>query len=102
MADLSLDDLFRAAMRLPADEQEVLVSRLAAVRQHGASRLTRDQVIADFEARKAGDRVKSIRSLRDKYAGTTLDALTDEQLRADIRQSSTEWESDLDDRLNAD
>jgi hypothetical protein len=101
MVDFTLDDLFRAALRLPPDDQEALVSRLSAVRQHPAA-ITREQLIAEFEARKAAGQAKSIRDLRDKYSGSALDSLTDEQLRAEIRQSAAEWKSDLDDRLEAD
>jgi hypothetical protein len=57
---------------------------------------TREDLIAELEALRAAGAFNNVESLRNKYANPALDALTDEQLSADIHEAATEWEKELD------
>lgn len=93
MADMTLDEVYRAAIRLSPEEQDALVARLQAARGR-SGKVTRESILAEFKRRKAAGLFPS-ESLRNKYANPEVDTLTDEQLREEIHKVATEWKQDL-------
>jgi hypothetical protein len=88
MAEFTLDDVYHAAMQLPPDEQDALFSRLQAARANTGS-ITREQVLAEFERRKAAGAFDNVESLRNKYRNSSFEALTNDQLRDELRNLNT-------------
>jgi hypothetical protein len=99
MTEMNLDDVFRAAMKLPPDQQDVLLSRLQTLRSR-PPRMTREQVLAEFERRKAAGAFDRVESMRNVLVNPAVNDLTDEELRSQLRGFSTEWEQELDDPSN--
>lgn len=95
MRDMSLDDIYRAARRLPLDEQEELIQRLQRARKD-KGRETRDEIIAELQRRRAAGLFDNIQSLRNAYATEGQPNVTDEELRREIRENSTRWKQDID------
>src|SRR5574341_1456766 len=97
MADMSLDDIYRAAIQLSPDEQAQLIQRLQTSSQPAASEpLTRAKALAELERRKAAGVFRNVEDLGNKYYHPRMDNLTDEQLLSDLHEIATEWESELD------
>lgn len=73
MSDVTLEKVLELAKQLSVEEQAALIEQL-----------------------KPSD------SLRNKYAEPRVDDLSDEELRASIRESAKEWEEELDEFVDTD
>src|SRR5688572_10443017 len=97
MADMTLNDIYRAALKLPPDQQSALIERLQMHRRAASDEpLTREKLIAELERRRASGAFEKTEDLRNKYYNPAADDLTDEQLRAEIYEIATEWKKELD------
>lgn len=54
--------------------------------------LTRQQLIAELDALRAAGAFDRVDSLRDQYANPALKTVSDQQLRAAIREAATEYQ----------
>ncbi len=97
MGTVTLEDVVHLAEQLTPDEQAALVKHLQARLQSAAPpyRLTREQVLAEFDRRKARGVFETAEILRNKYANPAID-LTEEELLGVIHEAATEWEKELD------
>jgi hypothetical protein len=94
---MTLEDIYRAAIQLPPDQQSALIERLQRHRSTVPHEpLTREKLIVELERRRASGAFKQSDNLMNKYYNPAVDDLTDEQLRADIHEFSTEWKKELD------
>ncbi|MEW6578262.1 MAG: hypothetical protein AB1435_03605 [Chloroflexota bacterium] len=90
------------AEQLDARDRAALVQRLqATLPPEGSIRVTREVLLAELEHLRAAGAFEGVESLRNKYAEPLLE-LDDDDLRASIREFSTEWEQDLDDLFDDD
>lgn len=89
MADMTLDDVYRAASKLPPDEQDELIKRLRT------STLTRERLARKLKALQGAGAFDSAGSLKGKHAsaGPAPDA---DEVEAYLKGLSREWENDLD------
>jgi hypothetical protein len=94
MADITFEEILRAAQKLTPHEKALLAQSLEISPLEMSP--TRAVLMAEFEALNSANAFDNVESLRNKYANPALDALTDEQLSADIHQAATEWEHELD------
>ncbi len=97
MGTVTLEQVVRLAEQLDAHDRAVLVRRLqATLLPEGGSGVTRDMLLAEHQHLRTAGAFERVESLRNKYAEPPLD-VSDDDLRASIREFSTEWEQDLDD-----
>lgn len=96
MGSMSFDQVLRAARQLTPQEQDEVIAHLRETPPSGRDAFLRETLLAEFERRKAAGVFDKVVSLRNKYANPALDALTDEQLLADLHDLTSEWEKDLD------
>lgn len=94
MADMSLEDIYSAARRLSPAEQEELIKRLRA--SGPSQRLTRHMIINEFRQRVAAGKFEGVESLLNKYADPNVVDISDEELRREIREASSQWKQDVD------
>ena len=94
MADITFEEIMQAAQKLNPQQRALLVQSLEIPVPDMEP--TREELIAELEMLRAAGAFNNVESLRNKFANPSLDALTDEQLLADIRESATEWEKELD------
>ncbi len=97
--DTTFDQVLQAAKQLTPEEQAALIAHLqsgsaASSAERGA--LLRQQLLAEFEKRKAAGAFDNLESLKGKYARAGAPADADE-MESYLRGLSTEWEEDLDD-----
>lgn len=95
MNKLTVEELVAAAQELPPGQRAILVSRLQQTEQEQKKGFTREQAIAELEALRAEGAFEQAESLLGKYAGIGVD-VSDEELRATLRESATQWETELD------
>jgi hypothetical protein len=93
MADITFEEILQAAQKLNPQQKALLIQSLEIP---PLDMPTREELIAELEALRAAGAFDNVESLRNKYANPAFDALTDEQLSADIREAATEWEKELD------
>jgi hypothetical protein len=99
MADITFEEILQAVQKLNPQQKALLGKALLAQRLEIPTlemSPTRESLIAEFEALRAAKAFDNVESLRNKYANPALDALTDEQLAADIHEAATAWEQELD------
>ncbi len=102
MSAVTLEQVVRLAEQLDAADRAALVQRLqATLPLESGLAVTRDMLLAELEQLRAAGAFAGAESLRNKYADPPLD-LGDEELRASIREFSTEWEQDLADLFDDD
>jgi hypothetical protein len=94
MADITFEEILQAAQKLNPQQKALLAQSLDILPLDMGP--TREDLIAELEALRAAGAFNNVESLRNKYANPALDALTDEQLSADIHEAATEWEKELD------
>jgi hypothetical protein len=94
MVHISFEQLLEAAKQLSPQQQDVLVRQLAHD-NIDLQPITRERIIAEFEARKAAGELEVTDSLRGKYARPDLD-ISEEELNSYLRDIGREWESELD------
>lgn len=94
MADITFDKLLQAVQKLNPQQKALLAQSLDTTTVEMGP--TREELIAELEALRAGGAFNNVESMRNQYADPTRDHLTDEQLAADIHEAATEWESELD------
>lgn len=105
MSTMSFDQILRAARQLTPQEQDELIAHLRSGNEPSPSErdeLLRERIVAEFERRKAAGAFENAAILRNKYANPALDALTNEQLLADLRDAASEWEKELNELDNND
>jgi hypothetical protein len=78
-----------------------IISVAAAFASQRSSRVTRETLLAELEQLRSEGAFEGVESLRNKYADPPLE-LSDNELRAGIRDFSKEWEHDLDDLFDDD
>lgn len=102
MADVTFEQVLELAEQLTSEERARLVERLQAtlpLQQTGP--VTREQLLAEFERKKAAGAFDNLESLRGKYANPDLD-VSEEELNAYLHQIRTEWEKEIDDIIGED
>lgn len=90
---LTFEQVVRAVHRWRPEQRAALVTTLQT--DEAASELTREQLIAELDALRATEAFGNIDSLRDQYPSPALWDVTDEELRAVIREAATEYKTDL-------
>ena len=94
MADITFEEILQAAQKLNPQQKAMLAQSLKITPLDVGP--NREELIAELEVLRSVGAFDNVESLRNKYANPALDALTDEQLSADIHETSTEWEKELD------
>jgi len=94
MADITFEEILQAAQKLNPQQKALLIQSLEIPPVDIGP--TREELIAELEALRAAGAFDNVESPRNKYANPALEALTDEQLSADIHEAATEWEKELD------
>ncbi len=94
MADLTFAEILQAVQKLNPQQKALLAKRLDLPPPDLGP--TREALIAELAALRAAGAFDHVESLRNRYANPALDALTDEQLSADIHAAATAWEQELD------
>ncbi len=102
MGPVTLEQVVHLAEQLDAHDRAVLVQRLqATLLPEGSHRVTRDMLLAEHQHLRTAGAFQGVESLRNKYAEPPL-SVSEDDLRASIREFSTEWEQDLDDLCDDD
>jgi hypothetical protein len=99
MSTISFDQALRAARQLTPVEQDELMAHLRGRNEPAPSEhdeQLRAHILAEFERRKATGAFENAAILRNKYANPALEAMSDEQLLADLHNIASEWEKELD------
>ncbi len=78
MADISFDDLIKAAQKLTPQQKQQLI--LSLHDDFEDFEPTREQLIAELDALRAAGAFDGVESLRDAYATPALEHVTDDQL----------------------
>jgi len=94
MADITFEEILQAAQKLNPQQKALLAQSLDMPPLDMGP--TREELIEELETLRAAGAFDNVESLRNKYANPALNALTDEQLSADIHEAATEWEKELD------
>jgi hypothetical protein len=94
MADMTFEEILQAARKLSLQQKALLIQSLDIPSLDMGP--TREALIAELDALRAAGAFDNVESLRNKYANPAVDDLTDEQLSADIHETATEWEKELD------
>jgi hypothetical protein len=92
---MTFDQILRAAEGLTPNEQAALIAHLRTRATASSGAVSREQVLAEFERRKAAGAFEKAESLKGKFAHPALD-LTFEEIQSIIHEAATEWESELD------
>jgi hypothetical protein len=102
MSDVTFEQVYELAKQLPSEERAELVERLQETLPYKVpERVTREQLIADFERKKADGAFNNIESLRGKYANPNVD-VSAEEIQAYLHKIGTEWEKEIDDIIGND
>jgi hypothetical protein len=92
MSTATFEQVVRLADQLSLDERVALVQYLQATLPPQASTpVTRELLLAELEQLRAAGAFDGVESLRNKFADPPLE-LSDDELRASIREFSKEWE----------
>lgn len=95
MAEMTLEQVYGLVKRLPRKEQETLVAQvqedLQAVRDYG---ITVEDIMAEFERRKAAGAFDGLENLEGKYANPNVQ-VSAEELKRYLQQVGTEWQEDI-------
>lgn len=92
MADITFEEIVKAVEKLTPAQRLLLRETL----EDSPLELTREALLAEFEARRAAGAFEHVESMRNLYAKPQAADITDAQLLADIHQAATEWEQELD------
>jgi hypothetical protein len=92
MTDVTFEEIMRAVKKLTPEQKRALKETLEMPDMSP----TREALLAEFAARRAAGAFDPVESLRNKYANSAFDDLTDEQLSKTIHDAATEWEQELD------
>jgi hypothetical protein len=95
MMKFTLEELVAATQELPAAQKAVLVYHLQQPNPGQEKSFTREQALAELAGLRATGAFDHVESLLGKYPHTGVD-LSVEELQATLRESATEWESELD------
>jgi hypothetical protein len=93
MVAIRFEDLLEAVKALDAP-QKAVVLRVLHQAPAPSSRVTREELIAEHEARRAAGAFEHVESLFNKYDNGR--DITYEEIEAAIHEASTEWEKELD------
>jgi hypothetical protein len=96
MTDITFEQVYELAKQLPSEEQVLLIKSLqsgwTSQPDYGS---TREELLAEFERKKATGLFDANTSLRGKYAKPEIDMSTEELLTY-LHEAATEWEKELD------
>lgn len=92
---ISFEDLVAAVQALPQAQKSALIYTLNAGEPFEDEDLTRERALAELEVLRASGAFENVESLQGKYARPFVD-VSDEQLRAFLRQIGKGWEEELD------
>jgi hypothetical protein len=96
MVAVTFDQVMRLAEQLSPNEQLALAQRLLTMAiASPTDSITLQAIQAEHGRRLAAGDFENVESLRNKYAKPDSD-LSDEELRAGIREFATEWEQEFD------
>jgi len=90
---LTFEQVVRAVHRWRPEQKTALLKALQ--HEQAAPELTREQLIAELNALRAAGAFDQTVSLRDQYPSPALDGVSDQQLRAVIREAATEYKTDM-------
>lgn len=90
---LTFEQVVRAVHRWRPEQKAALLTTLQ--HEQAAPELTREQLIAELNALRAAGAFDHTVSLRDQYPSPALDGVSDQQLRAAIREAATEYKTDM-------
>lgn len=96
--NLSFGQVVRAAQRLKPEEKAALVMVLqSSVVHHPVAQgpVTRESLLAEFAARRTAGAFETTVSAKDLYPASSLEYVSDEELRAAIREAATAYQEDL-------
>jgi bacterioferritin-associated ferredoxin len=90
---LTFEQVVRAVHRWRPEQKAALLTTLQ--NEQTAPELTREQLIAELDALRAAGAFDHVDSLRDQYPSPALNGVSDQQLRAAIREAATEYKTDI-------
>jgi hypothetical protein len=119
----TLDEIVKLAKALDPTEQDVLIYRLRIARRQATAESstipepvvdewalkrgseyieyyrnpTRDELIAELEAKRAAGQFDKVESLYGKFANPDVPDMSEEEFHAQLHAIATEWEQELDD-----
>jgi hypothetical protein len=97
MVNVTLNDVYQAAMQLPPEDRNTLIQRLQLQKRLNQSEpVTREALLAELERRRAAGLYENLESLEGKFARPGTEVNPDE-VEAYLYSLNNEWESDLDD-----
>ena len=104
MSDVNYEDVVRLADQLPDNQQTRLIAHLNAKRSARAesqddrhdSGPTREELIAELASLRAEGAFENVESLYGRFANPNAAEMSAEDLHAQLRGISSEWEQELD------
>lgn len=96
MIELTFQEVVAAASKLSPAQKAALVQMLQS---QGVMSPTREELIAETERLRASGAFERAESLRNKYASAAAADLTEDELKATLRESAVTWEQELDERF---
>jgi hypothetical protein len=97
MVNVTLNDVYRAAMQLPPEDQDALLERLQLQKRLNRSEaVTRQTLLAELDRRRAAGLYENLESLEGKFARSGAAAVNPDEVDAYLRSLNSEWEEDLD------
>jgi hypothetical protein len=94
MSDMTFEQVLESAKQLSLEERALLVEQLQGTLlppiTYGS---TREELLAEFERRKAAGVFNNLESLRGKFGRPDLN-ISEEELNATIREIRDQWKED--------
>lgn len=91
---VTFEQVYELAGQLPLAEQLRLIAQLREKLNRSSGSVTREQLLAEFERKKAAGVFDKSGSLRGKYANPDVD-VSEEELMATIREIRDQWKEDF-------
>jgi len=102
MSNVTFEQVYELAKQLPSEERAELVERLQKTLPYKSPEpVTREQLLAEFERKKAAGAFNKAESLRGKYAKPEVQ-WEEGELEAYLHEIRTEWEKEIDDIIGDD
>jgi hypothetical protein len=93
---MAFKEVLEAAQQLSLAEKMAIIQVLQREIDEDSKPITREQLLAEIEARREAGVLGDHESLMGKYANPDAAAVTDEELHEYLRQVGKEWEEELD------
>lgn len=92
---VTLEQVYELAEQLKFEDKVQPIARLRQKINQSTGSVTREQLLAEIERKKAADVFENAESLYGKFANPEVD-FSDEELRACLHEVGREWEAEMD------